>query len=412
MGKLFTSAIAILFAATSCKKQIESQEQTAGQSKEQITASCGTDISKISPSGRARLRESNMGTTFPASETLLYLDFDGAMVRPGFGGVGYSSGTGQTSLYTSAIVNSLRSLPAAPLTPEQINQIVALVADDFSPFNIRITTDLSEYASYPRNLRQLHIITTFPNVVGLPFGIGGISPFTLDFIANQPSFSFASVFIDPNIGIFGGSLEWLASTISHEVGHSIGLDHQPQLVSLPTNPCSFAFEYNRGYGSGPLGFAPIMGFGDKRVNNWFAQCRGGNFRPSAQDDYEFISSRIQVRSDDFPNTLGPGSVITSNEITGILEGNKATGNPDVDFIKFNVRNPGPINISVTSENIDIKASLYQGGRLIGEYNDPDDTHVQINAPKAAGMLFLKIEGASNINMDQRFMTGQYKVTLN
>lgn len=146
------------------------------------------------------------------------------------------------------------------------------------------------------------------------------------------------------------------------------------------------------------------------MSNWFAQgCPpdpvGGSYLP--QDDYELIESQVQVKTDDFPNTLALAPTVSTREISGILEGNDANGNPDVDFLKINIKGRRTINIS--SENADIKATLYGPlGTVIGTYDDPADLRVSI--PATSGIRYLKIEAVSNANMEARFMTGMYKIS--
>jgi hypothetical protein len=66
-------------------------------------------------------------------------------------------------------------------------------------------------------------------------------------------------------------------------------------------------------------------------------------------------------------------------------------------------------VYATSENIDIKVSVYSpGGHLFSEHNDLGDTGIII--PRIKGVCYLKIEAASNENMLARFMTGEYEVT--
>ena len=121
-----------------------------------------------------------------------------------------------------------------------------------------------------------------------------------------------------------------------------------------------------------------------------------------QNDFVFLNNQVELRQDDFPNSPTGNNINMAPEISGILE---QAG--DVDFIRINFGNPGPVTI--TSENIDIKASLYlPNGQLIAEYENPDDTHVII--PSANGMRYLKIEAVSNANMSSQFMTGMYKIT--
>ncbi|MDZ4796029.1 MAG: hypothetical protein SGI83_17245 [Bacteroidota bacterium] len=267
-----------------------------------------------------------------------------------------------------------------------------MVKDDFSPFEIQFTTEQAVYDAYPMDNKQVCIVTTFPSVLGFSNAVAGVSPFAgLTFrLNNNPCFVFASV--------YGNILSEIAFTISHEVAHTIGLGHQSQY----NQNCNFSFEYHPGFGTGPLSFVPIMGnsFG-KRIINWFAQpCLVPGYG-IPQNDFVFLNDQVALKQDDFPDQPGGSTIASANEISVVLE---QAG--DVDFVRIVFGKPGPVII--TSENIDIKASLYlPNGELIAIYENPNYTHVTI--PSVNGLKYLKIEAISNANMSATFMTGQYKI---
>ncbi len=341
---------------------------------------CGLDEVLANRPERFRRFDPEPTLAFRSSEILLYLHFDGAVVMPGFDNAGF---------FRSSLVSGSRSCPASTATQAQQDETVRLVRDDFSPFNIRVTTDFDEFLAYPAGYREMVLITTFPSVAGFSSGTGGVSPFTGGRIPNSLSFVFSS--------LYGNDPKGVAHTISHEAGHQFGLDHQNRFDSS----CSYLAEYDSGYGSGPLSFDPIMGSGlDQGITNWFAQSCPSRILGRRQNDYEVLSSEVFVRDDDFPN-VAEGAVQSSRDLTGILE---QAG--DVDFMRISFKNPGPVTIS--SDNIDLRVSIFNpGGKLLGTYNDPDSPGVTI--PSANGMRYLKIEAASNENMSSQFMIGTYRV---
>ncbi|OSZ76860.1 hypothetical protein CAP36_10515 [Chitinophagaceae bacterium IBVUCB2] len=386
MKKIIILIGLILLLAPACKKQ--TVEVTTQNNVEQRPV-CGMEEAMASMSAEMRqdMRNESIQTEVAATELLLFLDFDGATVVSGF-----PSPTG----YRSPLISGTRYCPAPSLSAAQIEEVIQLVKDDFSPFKIVVTTDQSVFNTYPASNKQLCIITTIPTVIGMPNSIGGVAPFAgLSFrLPFNPSFVFAN--------LFGGDLAEIAITISHEVAHTMGLGHQ----SLYNNSCALINEYHPGFGNGLLGFGPIMGNGGKRISNWFDQpCINPNSGGGPQNDFALLNSQVNVKEDDFPNEAGnPGShpINVGGPMDGILE---QAG--DVDYILINFQSPGPVTI--TSENIDLKVSLYNpGGGLISEYNDAEDTHVII--PAARGLAFLKVEAVSNTNMSSQFMTGKYKIT--
>jgi len=343
---------------------------------------CGRDeaVARMTKEARDQMIESS--TAFQASELMIYLNFDGAIIRQGFENAGN---------FTSSIVSGIRNCPAPTLTQAQKDEVIKRVADDYSPFNIRVTTDHAEFLAYPAAFREMVLVTTMPGVAGFGNGIdiGGVAPWVGDRfrLPNSISFVFASAFSnDPSD---------VASVISHESGHQLGLDHQHRFS--PT--CDFFGEYHPGFGSGPLAFSPIMGIGLTGVDNWFAQtCTRNGY---AQDDYSKVNDQVAVRTDDFPDSPS-GRPQPNGPITGVLEHGY-----DVDYVRVKFRNPGPATIS--SDNIDLKVSvLGGGGEVIAVYNDPDSTNVTI--PSVHGTRYLRIEGESNANMSSVFMTGTYRIT--
>ncbi|MCY7311935.1 MAG: hypothetical protein LH619_14255 [Chitinophagaceae bacterium] len=383
MRNLFLTGGVLLMLITSCKKQTElvtAEPETQLQQK----PFCGMEEAMANMLPEYRNAMSRTETTTPATELLLFLDFDGAMVLPGHG-------TAQGGNVTSPIVRFRHDVPSPTLSPAQIEEIIQLVKDDFSPFNIQVTTSQAVYDAYLRSNKQVCIITKTPGHVGFRNALAGVSPWAgLGYrLADNPCFVFA----DP----IGSDLKLIALVISHEVGHTMGLGHQGQY----DEECRFYSDYNGGFGTGPLSFVPIMGMSRKRISNWFAQPCLVPYYSIPQNDFVFLNNQVELREDDFPNSPTGNKTNTAPEINGILE-----QDGDVDFIRINFKNPGPVTI--TSENIDIKASLYlPNGQLIAEYENPDDTHVII--PSANGMRYLKIEAVSNANMSSQFMTGMYKI---
>lgn len=388
MKKLSFFICLAIVLLSACQKMVEKPKAEINSVEHQELPHCGMEEAMANMSSEMKnaiIRNSQNAVAAPAAELLIFLDFDGAVVRYGFGSAQFGN-------VTSPIVSGTRSCPAPFLTTEQKAVIVQLVKDDFSPFNIQFTTEQLVYDAYPMANKQVCIITSVPSVLGFPIELAGVSPWVgLTFrLSNNPSFVFANV--------YGNYLVEIASTISHEVAHTMGLGHQ----SLYNQNCNFISNYHPGFGTGPLSFSPIMGDGfGKRIINWFAQpCLVPGYG-IPQNDFVFLNNEVELREDDFPNQPSGGSIISLTEITGVLE---QAG--DVDFIKINFTNPGPVTI--TSENIDIKASLYlPNGQFIAEYENPYDTHVTI--PSANGLKYLKIEAISNVNMSSVFMTGQYKI---
>lgn len=351
------------------------------------TYACATDVSSASLyfSILDKQKSRTESADLRAGELLLFLDLDGAFVTRGNPN---SSGTSSPIISRSAIC------PPPNLTAEKKARIVELVRDDFSPFNIRVTTDQFEFDNYPSSNKQICILTTRPGVVGFDNQTAGVSPFAgLHFrMSSNPSFVFADA--------LGNRVEDVAAVISHESGHGLGLGHQHGYDSA----CNIRGEYHLGFGSGPLAFLPTMGSGiGVGVSNWFAQPCLEPIFGEAQNDYDLINEQVSVRADDYPDVPGHSLIKEQGIVSGVLE-----RGGDIDYLRLNFRRGGPV--TVTSDNIDLKVTLLNAaGVVLAEFNDPDTTSVSI--PNAVGVNYLKVEAAGNENMAAQFMTGTYRVNF-
>ncbi|MFM8229790.1 MAG: reprolysin-like metallopeptidase, partial [Chthoniobacterales bacterium] len=165
----------------------------------------------------------------PGAVAVIYLDFDGEVVS----GTAWSGG---------ATINA----PAARLNASQITEVHERVSRDFELFNVNVTTDRAIHDAAPLNRRTHCVITS--NDQAAP-GAGGVA-YLNSFAENFTSRKICWAFLDTNA-------KDTAEVISHEVGHTLGLDHDGRNASgsLPRD------EYYSGQGSGATGWAPIMGVG-------------------------------------------------------------------------------------------------------------------------------------------------------
>ncbi len=134
----------------------------------------------------------------------------------------------------------------AALSASQITEIVKYVAEDFAPFDVTVTTDRTVYEAAAPGCRMKTIIT--PTTTAAP-GYGGYA-----YIGSwrNAGKGFKS---DTPCWVFNISQKASAETISHEVGHTLGLTHDGQLGGS-------AYYSGHGGGTGvPTSWAPIMGTG-------------------------------------------------------------------------------------------------------------------------------------------------------
>ena len=143
---------------------------------------------------------------------------NGCVIRPG--GTSSIDGSGFQGTWG---ISSQRTLTASNLSDADWGQVVACVKDVFSPFGVEITTTNPSPAAHFEIM-----IAGNPGDIGLPQGVGGVSPFDCSqFIPNSLVFDFQKV--------WGTDIEEICSTAAQEIAHSFALDH----VTDPSDPLTY-----------------------------------------------------------------------------------------------------------------------------------------------------------------------------
>jgi len=171
--------------------------------------------------------------TRPGARGIIYVDFDGESV-------------------TDPDWNGGRTINAAPMnfTAEEVAQVLAISSQDFAPFDVTFTTDRALYDATPAGARMRVIVT--PTDTAAP-GSGGVA-----YINSWSRAGTGGFKTDAVCWVFNQSVRSVAEALSHELGHTLGLNHDGQ-----TN----GREYYTGHGGGlttPTSWAPIMGVGYSR----------------------------------------------------------------------------------------------------------------------------------------------------
>jgi hypothetical protein len=157
------------------------------------------------------------------SAHVLYLDFDGGVF-------------GQSD--SPLLPGLVAALPHARVNDEAwVRAVHARVAEDFAPFDINVTTTRSVFEA-AATLQRIHVVIT-PTDDAAP-GTGGV--------AKIGSFGVDE---SPIVWVFNNTECAVASTISHEAGHALGLDDDGI-----TDGAVYYGGHNGGYS---FGWAPIMG---------------------------------------------------------------------------------------------------------------------------------------------------------
>jgi len=317
------------------------------------------------------------GGTSPAG--VILLDFDGQTV----------SGTDW---------NTMGTIYCAPanLSGDGVTSILNRVINDYSPFNVIVTTDESIYNAAPISKRMRVIITETWEWFGQAGGTSFIGSFTWG--NNTPCFVFSS--------LLGYNEKKIGEAASHEAGHTFGLRHQA--VYSGTTLIS---QYNYGTGSGEIGWAPIMGCSyNQNLSTWH---NGPNTISSTsfQDDAAIIASVAGSINDDYSNTTtGAASLTTS--LNGVI--NSST---DIDFFSVNLSYSKtfsviPFNVGTGNNgaNVDFIAKIYNSsGQLISTINDP--SLLQASTILSAGQYYISVSSIPNAYATTYGMRGKYSISL-
>jgi subtilisin-like proprotein convertase family protein len=303
----------------------------------------------------------------PGATAVLYMDFDGETV-------------------TDPDWNGGATIVAQPpsLSNTQITEVWNRVKEDFWPFNVDVTTDLSRYNSAPVGSRMRCIVT--PTDTARP-GAGGVA-YLNSFDRAGSSFSSTIPCWAFNSGVVGA-----AETISHEVGHTFGLSHDGRTI-----PGSGTEAYYEGHGSGAVGWGPIMGaVFSKSLVQW---SRGEYLYANNQEDdlaiignaangFGFIADEAGDTRAAAATLHAPGGSVNQ---AGII-----SGAGDVDYYAFSAGAAVTVNItaspSTVSPNLDILLELQNSAGTVLASSNPDRAlNAAVNHSVPAGFYYVKVQG--------------------
>ncbi|WP_055095343.1 carbohydrate-binding protein [Flavobacterium aquidurense] len=275
--------------------------------------------------------------------------------------------------------NNGNAIDAAPsgMSDAEIQRHWEIVAEDYRPFNLNITTNEAVFNSYPKNRRMRAVIT--PTNTALP-GVGGV--------AYVGSFNWDN---DVPCWIFDTSGKSGGDTSSHEIGHTFDLSHDGVV--------SGGIDYY--YGIGNTSWAPIMGVGGRRpVVQWSkGEYDGAN---NKQDDVAIIAGTkfgIGYRADSYGKTIASAANLDYNA-NGVI--NQKNGvilsETDYDFFTFTTAGGNVLinaNTMVKDGNLHLLIQLYNSaGVEMRSYFNPDPfiLNATINTNLPAGKYYIRVSG--------------------
>jgi hypothetical protein len=312
-------------------------------------------------------------SSLPGAPATLYLDFDGHFQAE----AAVTDGANLTSAAFALDANNQDFLAEMG----SIREIWARVAEDYSPFNINVTTvDPGDFSHDSHNLR---VVITGRDFTGDDRGgVGRRKAFSSEPDPNVVYvFSVSKGFADDDpAGL--RPMKSIGNLVSHEAGHAFGLEHQTAL--------------------GDDKKAPIMGNANSAERGiWW---KGTNEKGNSQDDMAIIASTLNgfgFRPDGPDSFAGAGQLQVGGrgfEGRGVIHETS-----DVDVYRFDTIG-GKVQISVLTArdviggipvnfgNLDAVVELYNNqGQLIMRDAPDKDTTAGIEVPDlAAGSYFVKV----------------------
>ena len=290
----------------------------------------------------------------PGSDQILFMDFDG------FKGYKVWSMDGDTSTFNDEERTVIQATWLA-------------VAEDFYPFNIDVTTE----APPSGWLGQRAVIDGSARY-----------DYSFAYIGDWASTR------DREAYIFYGdhTWEWISQSVSHEVGHTLDLNHHGSTDDGG---------YYLGHGVSETDWCPLMGWGTWSLNNW---SDGQYFEATnpGQDDLATITNVLGVdyRADDHGDGIGSATPITLSSTSldfsasGFIEQTN-----DVDYFSFTTSSSGNVKFSINEyeevgiTNLDVLAQIHDDtGAVIHTSNPIDLLDASFDVTLAAGDYYLSIDG--------------------
>ncbi len=300
--------------------------------------------------------------SLPGAAGCVLLDFDGYNMPAG-------------NLWNNG--NAINAAPSG-MSDAAVQQHWEVVAEDYRPFNVNITTSEAVFNSYPRNRRMRVVVTPTNTAAPGAGGVAYIGSFNWD--NDVPCWVFITS------GKSGGDAS------AHEIGHTFDLGHDGR-----TNPSEGYF-----VGIDGTSWAPIMGAGYYRpVVQW---SKGEyNYANNTQDDVATIASAkfgVGYRGDDYGNNIASAANLDYNASGAINQKNGVIASEaDYDFFTFTT---GGGNVSINANtvsrdgNLHLLMRLYNAaGAEIGTYwnSDPFVLNASMNVNLPAGKYFVGVDGS-------------------
>lgn len=343
----------------------------------------------------------------PSASKVIYLDFDGHITTNTL----WNNASRPTITTPEFTLDGIAGFSSTELS--SIQTTWQRVAEAFSPFDVDVTTEdpgVEALRNSGGNDQNWGIRVA---IGGSSSGVLGISAGGVAYIGSFDWNSDTPTFVFPDS--LGRSDKNMADATAHEVGHTLGLIHD----GLATTPVT---DYYTGHGTGPTGWAPIMGVGYSRQ---LVQWSRGEY-PQAnnqEDDLQIITTQngFTYRVDDHGNDQASATALVASGTGDVSTSGVIERNTDTDWFQF--LGSGDINLQINgaplTPMLDIQADLFDAnGVLVASSNPVNSLTATISVNVPVGDYFLRIDGVgkeangSDFGYSDYASIGQFFITGN
>lgn len=307
---------------------------------------------------------------------VLYLDFDGAVVTDPF----WASG---------ATINALPS----QLSSEKITDIWKVMAEDFRPFDVNVTTVESDYTNGKIGSRMRCIFT--PTVDAKPTAGGVAHLGSFKWSGTTPCWAFNGT---GSSATSSTAVHYASMTGSHELGHTFNLRHDGD-----TSQTGQSKEYYGGHGTGVTSWGPIMG--DTPTASVIQWSKGEYANANnTEDDLATISGSyfaLGYTVDDYANSTALAQNIPQLTKGTISAAGVIETSADLDLFRLDCGN-GTLSVSSAGAspepNLDAKLSLLNSAGAVVATADPTGTlAASLSSAVSQGIYYLRVAPSSEPN---------------